>query len=48
MPRQSGPRASADFAKFVNHRCDFSHELRKIIGTSNFMILVPLFYLGRA
>ena len=36
---------SADFPKFVNHRCDLSHELRKVIGTSNFMILVPLFHL---
>gem|GEM_PF-5504855 len=33
---------SADFPKFVNHRCNFLSELRKVIGTSNFMILVPL------
>ena len=36
---------SADFPKFVSHRCDLSHELRKVIGTSNLMNLVPTFHL---
>src|SRR5436190_5492401 len=35
--------ASAPLPKFVIHRSTFRHELRKQRGTSNSMILVPLF-----
>jgi hypothetical protein len=34
--------ASAHFPKFVLHRRDTFHELRKVMGTSKSMILVPL------
>jgi hypothetical protein len=37
--------ASAHFPKFVLHRSDHFHELRKAMGTSKLMILVPLFHL---
>jgi hypothetical protein len=36
---------SAHFPKFVLHCRDHFHELRKVMGTSKLMILVPLFYL---
>jgi len=36
---------SAHFPKFVLHRRTPFHELRKVMGTSKLMILVPLFYL---
>src|SRR5262249_17636377 len=36
------PRASAPLPKFVIHRRNLQHELRKQRGTSNFMILVRL------
>jgi hypothetical protein len=36
---------SAHLRKFVSHRRDHFHELRKVRGTSKLMILVPLFYL---
>src|SRR6266540_3430578 len=42
-PRQRLFRPSAPLPKFVIHRSTFSHELRKQRGTSNSMILVPLF-----
>src|ERR1043166_3133278 len=35
--------ASAHFPKFVLHRRTHLHELRKVMGTSRLMILVPLF-----
>jgi len=35
--------ASAHFPKFVLHRRTHFHELRKVMGTSKLMILVPLF-----
>src|SRR5579872_4174465 len=37
--------SSAHFPKFVLHRSDHFHELRKVMGTGKLMILVPLFYL---
>src|SRR5262249_58859997 len=37
------PRPSARFSKFVIQRGTFEYELRKPKGTSNSMILVPLF-----
>jgi hypothetical protein len=42
-PARAAP--SAHFPKFVLHRSDHFHELRKAMGTSKLMILVPLFYL---
>src|SRR5215470_14433179 len=36
-------RTSAPLPKFVNHRGNHRHELRKQRGTSKFMTLVPLF-----
>jgi hypothetical protein len=48
-PRNDGAHAvdepSAHFPKFVLHRSAHFHELRKVMGTSNISILVPLFYL---
>ena len=38
----AGTFASAHFPKFVLHRRDIAHELRKVMGTSKFIILVPL------
>ncbi len=35
-------RTGAHFPKFVLHRRTFSHELRKVMGTSKLLILVPL------
>ena len=40
---QNTHRASAPLPKFVIHCGTLLHELRKQRGTSNFMILVPLF-----
>src|SRR5262245_28445396 len=41
--KSGGNRFSAPFPKFVIHLGPRSHELRKQRGTSDFMILVPLF-----
>src|SRR5262245_34515303 len=38
-----GRGASAPLPKFVIHRSNLRHELRKQRGTSKFMTLVPLF-----
>jgi len=35
--------SSAHFPKFVIHRRKYFHELRKEMGTSKLMMLVPLF-----
>ena len=35
-------RPSAHFPKFVLHLCSHFHELRKVMGTSEYLILVPL------
>jgi hypothetical protein len=35
-------RPGARFPKFVLHRRTFFHELRKVMGTSKLLILVPL------
>ncbi|SHN68170.1 hypothetical protein SAMN05444170_1295 [Bradyrhizobium erythrophlei] len=37
--------ASARFPKFVLRLSGTFHELRKVTGTSKFMVLVPLFHL---
>ena len=37
--------SSAHFPKFVIHRSIHFHELRKAMGTSKLIVLVPLFYL---
>src|SRR5690348_13817516 len=41
--RLAGP--SAHFPKFVSYLGTHPHELRKVMGTSKPMVLVPLFYL---
>src|SRR5689334_16152856 len=38
-------RSSAHFPKFVLHPSTHFHELRKVMGTSKIVTLVPLFYL---
>src|SRR5579864_9682466 len=45
MLKKWAKRTSAHFPKFVLHRSDHFHELRKAMGTGKLTILVPLFYL---